>query len=61
VQNKQHTVTEFLTAENFPPIDIHWRMKIVYGDDCVDISTLRRWAEPVRDANPGYATLNDKQ
>jgi hypothetical protein len=28
---------EFLTAENIPLIDVHWKMKVVYGDDCADI------------------------
>jgi transposase len=38
-------------------------MKVVCGDDCVDISapTARRWAARVRDADLGHASLNDKQ
>jgi hypothetical protein len=36
-------------------------MKVVYGGDSVDISTVRNWAQPVRDANPGHASLYDKQ
>jgi hypothetical protein len=32
-----------LTAENISPIDIHWQMKVVYGDNCVDISTVWCW------------------
>jgi hypothetical protein len=60
VRNKQRTVVEILTAENAPPIDIYRRIKVVYGDDCVDISgsTVRHWAAPVRDANLGHARLN---
>jgi hypothetical protein len=49
---------QFFTAENLPPIDIHQQMKVVYGNDCIDISTVRNWAEPVRDANLGHASLN---
>jgi hypothetical protein len=40
VQNEHYAVNEFLTAENISPIDIHWQMKVVYGDNCVDISTV---------------------
>ena len=32
---------EFLTAEKVPPIEIHRRMQAVYGDQCVDVSTVR--------------------
>ena len=40
---KQRAVIESLTAEKVSPIEIHRRMKAVYGDQCVDVSTLRRW------------------
>jgi len=43
VRFKQRVVNEFLTAEKFPPIEIHRRMQAVYGDQCVDVSTVRRW------------------
>jgi len=39
---KQRAVIEFLTAEKVPPIEIHRRMQAVYGDQCVDVSTVRR-------------------
>ncbi|KAJ4449719.1 hypothetical protein ANN_01123 [Periplaneta americana] len=38
------------------PIDIHRRLKSVYRDQCVDISTVRRWSAHARN-EPG-ATLN---
>ena len=41
VQIKQRAVIEFLTAEKVPPIEIHRRMQAVYGDQCVDVSTVR--------------------
>ena len=44
VRFKQCAVTEFLTAENVPPIEIYRRMQAVYGDRCVDVNTVRRWA-----------------
>ena len=42
VRFKQCAVIEFLTAEIVPPIKIHIRMQTVYGDQCVDVSTVRR-------------------
>ena len=41
VRFKQRAVIEFLTAEKFPPIEIHRWMPVVYGDQCVDVSTVR--------------------
>ena len=38
---KQQAVIEFLTAEKVPPIEIHRRMQAIYGDQCVDASTVR--------------------
>ena len=56
---------EFLTAEGVSPIDMHRRMKGVYGDDCVDFSTVtvKRWAVRPRTENPTGANLDvcDKQ
>jgi len=43
VRFKQRAVIEFLSGEKFPPIEIHRRMQTVYGDQCVDVRTVRRW------------------
>ena len=43
VRFKQHAVIEFLIAEKVPQIEIHRRMQAVYGDQCADMSTVRRW------------------
>ena len=43
VRFKQRAVIEFLTVEKAPPIEIHTRMQTVYGDQCVDVNTVRRW------------------
>ena len=40
---EQRAVIEFLTAEKVQTIEIHRRMQVVYGDQCVDVSTVRRW------------------
>lgn len=55
MRNQHHTVTEFLTAEKVPPIDINRRMKVVFGGDWVDISTVRHWTARVRDPYMGHA------
>ena len=43
VHMKQRCVIEFLHAENIAPNDIHRRLLNVYGDQTVDISTVKRW------------------
>jgi len=57
---KQRAVIEFLTAEKVPPIEIHRRMQDVYGDQCVDVSTVRRWVRRYKDGELGQADLSDK-
>jgi len=53
VRFKQRTVIEFLTAEKVPPIEIHRRMQAVYGDQCVAVSTVRRWVRRFEDGELG--------
>jgi len=43
VRFKQWAVIELLTAEKVAPIEIHRGIQVVYGDQCVDMSTERRW------------------
>ena len=57
---KQHAVIEFLTAEKVPPIEIQRRMQAVYGDQCVDVSTVRRWVRRLKDGELGQVDLSDK-
>ena len=57
---KQHAVIEFLTTEKVPPTEIHRRMQAVYGDQCVDVSTVRRWVRQFKDGELGQADLSDK-
>ena len=47
---RQRSVIEFLTAEGEMPIRIHERLKNVYGDATVDVSTVRRWARRCKEA-----------
>ena len=54
VRIRQCSVIEFLTAEGEMPIRIHKRLKNVYEDAAVDVSTVRRWFVAVK-------KLKDKQ
>ena len=49
VRFKQRAVIEFLTTDKFPSIEIHRRMQAIYGDQCVDVSTVRRWVRRFKD------------
>jgi len=60
VRFKQLAVIEFLTAGKVPPIEIHRRMQAVYGDQCVDVSTVTRWVRRFKDGELGQAGLSDK-
>jgi len=60
VRFKQRAVIEFLTAEKVLPIEIHRRMQAVYGDQCADVSTVRRWVRRFKDGELGQADLSDK-
>jgi len=54
VRFKQRAVTEFLTTGKVPPIEIHRQMQAVYGDECVDMSTVRRWVRQFKDGELGF-------
>ena len=43
VRMKQRYLIELLHAEKIAPNDIHRRLLNVYGDQTVDVSTVRRW------------------
>jgi hypothetical protein len=60
VRFKQHAVIEFLTTEKVPPIEIHRRMQAVYGDQCLDVSSIRCWLRWFKDGELGQADLSDK-
>jgi len=60
IRFKQRAVIEFWTAGKVPPIEIHRRMQAVYGDQCVDVSTVRRWERRFKDGELGQADLSDQ-
>jgi len=43
VQMKQSCITEFLHAEKIAPTDIQQHLLNIYGDQTVDVSTVRQW------------------
>ena len=53
VRFKQRAVIGLLTAGKVPPIEIHRRMQAVCGDQCVDVSTVRRWVKRFKDGELG--------
>ena len=57
---KQRAVTEFLSAENVMPAEIHRRLQAVYGKNTVNRTTLNRWAIKVRECEPGRANIVDQ-
>jgi len=54
---KQRCVIEFLHAGKIAPNDIHRRLLNVYGDQTVDVSTVRRW---VACFSSGDSNVKDK-
>jgi len=57
VRMKQRCVIEFLHAGKNAPNDIHRRLLNVYGDQTVDVSTVRRW---VARFSSGDSDVQDK-
>ena len=60
VRFKQRAVIGFLTAEEVTQIEIHRRLQAIYGDQCVDVGTVRRWVRLFKDGELGQADLSDK-
>jgi len=54
---KQRAVTEFLSAENVRPAEIHRRLQAVYGENTVNRTTINRWAIKFRECEPGRANI----
>jgi len=39
---------------------LQFKFTAVYGDQCVDVSTVRRWVRRFKDGEMGQADLSDK-
>ena len=57
---KQRAVTEYLSAENVTPAEIHRRLQAVYSENTVNRTTVNRWAIKFRECEPGRATIVDQ-
>jgi len=57
---KQRAVTEFFSAENVRPAEIHCRLRAVYGENAVNRTTVNRWAIKFREYEPGRANNIDQ-
>jgi hypothetical protein len=49
---KQRALTEFLSAENVTPAEIHRRLQAAYGEDTVNRTTVNRWAIKFHECEP---------
>jgi len=58
---KHRVVTEFLSAENVTPAEIHRHLQAVYGENTVNRTTVNRWAIKFRECEPGHANIDDQQ
>jgi len=47
-----------LNRGKVPPIEIHRRMKALYCDQCVAVSTVRRWVRGFKDGELGFQKQN---
>jgi len=59
---KQRAVIEFLFMEGESAANIHRRLVNVYGEDSLDVSTVRRWIRRIKGdyERKGQCDLNDK-
>jgi len=57
---RQHEVTEFLSAENVTPAEIHRRLQAVFGENTVNRTTVNHWAIKFRECEPGRANIVDQ-
>jgi len=60
VRFKQRAVNKFLTAGKVPPIEIHRRIQAAYGDQCDDVSTVRRWVRRFKVGELGQESFKNK-
>ena len=55
---KQKAVPEFFMHENEAAIGIHGQLQAVYGEDIVNISTVRCWVGKSRNFNESFDPKN---
>jgi transposase len=52
---RQRAVTEFLVKEGNSAAVIYERLRSVYGDACMGVSSVRRWVKHFKDGNTDIA------
>jgi len=57
---KQQSVIEFLTLEVCAPIEIHRRMKAVYGGGCMDVKNVRKLVRHAKSCCAGEMSVLDE-
>jgi len=57
---KQRAVTEFLSAENVTPDEIHRRLQAVYSENTVNRTTINHWAIKFCECETGRAYIVDQ-
>ena len=57
---KQRAVTEYLSAENVTPAEIHRRLQTVYGENTVNRTKVNRWAIKFRECEQSRANIVDQ-
>ena len=49
---------EFVIVHKIPPIDIHCHIQAVYGDKCVDVSTVSCWVQQFEQEEVGEVVVS---
>ena len=57
---QQSAVTEFLSAGNVTPAEIHRRLLAMYGEDTVNRTAVNCWAIKFRECEPGRSSIVDQ-
>ena len=57
---KQRAVTEFLSAENVTPAEIHRLLQAVYCENTVNRTTVNHWAIKFRECELGSCNIVDQ-
>jgi len=60
VRFKQCVVIKFLVSENVKTVDSHRRLLAVYGNQTLDVSSVRRWALRVKGFEVRRAIIADQ-
>ena len=47
-KQNQRAVIQFLTAEGCKPVEIHQRMRAIFGEECVSKTTVNDWSRMFR-------------